>query len=497
MGSSDATSHLDNLSLTEAARLIRRKEISPVDLVDTALSRISDLNPALHAFISVYEEAREVAKAAEIMMVAGHDLGPLHGIPIALKDNVALKGLKTTAGSKILADWLPDTDATVASRLRAAGGIMLGKLNMHEFAWGGTSDNPHYGAVKNPWNPERFPAGSSGGSGAAVAARLCWGAIGTDTGGSIRLPSAINGIVGIRPTYGRVSNHGIIPLAWSMDTAGPMTRTVEDCALMFSAIAGHDPKDPTTANVPVQDYLSRLGLGVKGLRIGVVPDYFFHHLQPPVYDAVKAALKTFESLGAAINEISIENIHGNISAQLTIESCEPSTYHQRWLRERPNDYGDDVRTLLEVGEMLLATHYLQAQRYRSLLRQEFMEAFRQVDLFVCPTLPFTATRIGEMKVVIEDGKEEDMLSAIMQFTGVPSLTGLPSLAVPCGFDADGLPIGMQLIGRPFDEALLFRAGAAFQKATRFHRERPSDDSVQAKARPGKEATRHTSMALAE
>ena len=471
-GFRDQRDGLLDLSLADAARMVRTKEISPVDLTDAALKRIETLNPDLRAFISVYEQAREVAKGAEIMMMAGHNLGPLHGIPIGLKDNIALKGLTTTAGSKILADWLPDADATVAARLRSAGAILIGKTNMHEFAWGGTSDNPHYGAVRNPWNLDRFPAGSSGGSGAAVAARMCWGALGTDTGGSIRLPAAINGIVGIRPTYGRVSNNGIIPLAWSMDTAGPMARTVEDCALMFSCIAGHDPRDPTTAKVGVADCQAGLGRGVRGLRIGIVPDYFFHHLQRPVHDAVRSALDTYEQLGAHIVDVSIRNIHGNISAQLTIESCEPSTYHQRWLRERPDDYGDDVRTLLEVGEMLLATHYLQAQRYRSLLRQEFMEAFKVVDVFLCPTLPFTATPIGAMKVVIEDGTDEDMLSAIMQFTGVPSLTGLPSLAVPCGFDEEGLPIGMQLIGKPFDEATLFQAGAAFQDATGFHTRSP-------------------------
>jgi len=446
---SKSSQELLDLSLSEVAKKIANRDISPVELVDASLQRISQVNPKINAYITVYEQAREVAKAAEIMRAADHDLGPLHGIPLALKDNVAVKGLRTTAGSKVLANWLPDHDATVTARLRSAGAIFVGKLNMHEFAWGGTSANPHYGPVRNPWNLERFPAGSSGGSGAAVAARTCWGAIGTDTGGSIRLPSAVNGIVGIRPTYGRVSNHGIIPLAWSMDTAGPMTRTVEDCALMFSAIAGHDPRDSTTSQVPVQDYLAQMGKGVKGLRIGVVPDYFFHHLQKPVHDAVKSALATFEGMGAQIVDTEIENIHGNISAQLTIESCEPSTYHQRWLRERPADYGEDVRTLLEVGEMLLATHYLQAQRYRTLLRQEFMEAFRQVDIFICPTLPFTATKVGAMKVVIENGVEEDMLSAIMQFTGVPSLTGLPSLAVPCGFDEEGLPVGMQLIGPTF------------------------------------------------
>ncbi|MEO7115065.1 MAG: amidase [Caldimonas sp.] len=462
-----------DLSLAEAARRIKRREISPVELVDATLERIASVNPRLAAYITVFEEqARWVAQASETMIAAGHDLGPLHGVPIALKDNVAVRGQRTTAGSRILADWLPVEDATIASRLRRAGAIFAGKLNMHEFAWGGTSNNPHYGAVRNPWNTDRFAAGSSGGSGAAVAARACFGAIGTDTGGSIRLPSAICGIVGLRPTYGRVSNHGIIPLAWSMDTAGPMARTVEDCALMFGAIAGHDPHDPASAVAPVHDGLARLDEGVQGLRIGIVPGYFFSHLQPAVHAAVTAALKTLENAGAEVVEVDIRNIHGNISAQLTIESAEPSTYHQRWLRERPDDYGADVRTLLEVGEMLLATHYLQAQRYRTLLRNEFLEAFARVDVFLCPTLPFTATPVGAMKVVIENGVEEDMLSAIMQYTGVPSLTGLPALAVPCGFDPDGLPVGMQLIGRPFDEATLFRVGAAYQRLTQYHLESP-------------------------
>jgi aspartyl-tRNA(Asn)/glutamyl-tRNA(Gln) amidotransferase subunit A len=462
------------LTLAEAAELVARREASPVDLVDACLERIAATNDRLCAYISVFEsEAREVAKAAEAMIAAGHQLGPLHGIPLALKDNIAVAGLRTTAGSKILGDWVPAEDATVASRLKGAGAILIGKTNMHEFAWGGTSANPHYGFVRNPWDPERFPAGSSGGSGAAVAARMCFGALGTDTGGSIRLPSAINGITGIRPTIGRVSNYGVIPLAWSMDTVGPMTRTVEDCAVMFNAIAGHDPKDEASATVPVTDYTTDLERGVTGIRIGVVPGYFFHHLQPPVHEAVKAAVETLERLGATVADVEIDHIHGNISAQLTVESCEPSTYHQRWLRERPEDYGDDVRLLLELGELHLATHYLQAQRYRGLLRRQFLDAFKSVDVFICPTLPFTATPVGATTVVIDAGVEEDMLSAIMQYTGVPSLTGLPSLAVPCGFDDDGLPIGMQVIGRPFDEVTLFRVGAAFQSVTDFHRRSPT------------------------
>jgi aspartyl-tRNA(Asn)/glutamyl-tRNA(Gln) amidotransferase subunit A len=461
------------LSLAEAARLVTTGGISPVELVDACLARIDSVDGVLRAYIDVYHDsARRVAAAAETMIKAGHRLGPLHGIPVALKDNIGLAGLVTTAGSKVLADWRPSEDATVAQGLKSAGAVIIGKTNMHEFAWGGTSANPHYGSVRNPWDVERFPAGSSGGSGAAVAARTCFGALGTDTGGSVRLPAAVNGIVGLRPTIGRVSNFGVVPLAWSMDTVGPMTRTVQDCALMFSAIAGHDPRDPGSAHVPVVDYSADLRRGVDGLRIGIIPDYFFHHLQPPVYTAVMAALETLTGMGARIVDVEVEGIHGNISAQLTIEACEPSTYHQQWLRERPQDYGEDVRLLLEAGELHLATHYLQAQRYRAVLRARFLEAFKSVDVFVCPTLPFTATRVGETRVEISEGVPEDMLSAIMQFTGVPSLTGLPSLNVPCGFDDNGLPIGMQIISRPFDEATLFRVGAAFQGATDFHTRAP-------------------------
>ncbi|CAA2105834.1 amidase [Variovorax paradoxus] len=466
-------SELLELTLSQAARLVRERKVSPVELVGASLARIRQHDGVLKSFITVFEEqAMQVARAAELLSGAGHELGPLQGVPIALKDNIAVRGTRTTAGSKVLADWLPEVDATVATRLRQAGAVFIGKTNMHEFAWGGTSANPHYGAVCNPWDTDRFPAGSSGGSAVAVAARLCFGAIGTDTGGSIRLPSAVNGIVGLRPTYGRVSNHGVVPLAWSMDTVGPMTRTVEDCALMFGAIAGFDAKDAGSAQRATDDCLKDLADGCRQLRIGVVPGYFFEHLQTPVHDAVKEALATFVDLGAQLVDVDIRNIHGNISAQLTIESAEPSTYHQRTLRDRPQYYGDDVRTLLETGELLLATHYLQAQRYRALLRAEFLDAFRSVDVFVCPSLPFAATPLGETTVEIVPGQPEDMLSAIMQFTGVASLTGLPSLNVPCGFDPDGLPIGMQLIGRPFAEATLLRAGHAFQLATAFHRRAP-------------------------
>jgi len=468
-----AQSDLLTLTIAQAAPKLERGELSPVDLTDAMLQRIGAVNKQLNAYITVCDQqARDAAQAVERLIHAGYYLGPLTGIPIALKDNIYTRGIRTTAGAKILSDFVPDEDATVTARLRRAGAIIVGKTNMHEFAWGGTTDNPHYGTCRNPWNPERFPAGSSGGSGAAVAARTCLSALGTDTGGSIRLPSAVNGIVGIRPTIGRVSNYNVVPLAWTMDTVSPMTRTVEDCLTVFEVIAGYDPLDAHSAQVPLSDYRVEMGRGMRGLRIGLIRDYSLTHVQQAVGDAVRAALRTMERLGAQIEEIPMPSIHGNISAQLTIESCEPSTYHQEWLRTRPQDYGEDVRTLLEMGEMYLATHYLQAQRYRSVLRKEFLAGFSQVDVFVTPTLPFTATPCGATEVVIENDRKEDMLSAIMQFTGVPSLAGLPALSLPVGFDPDGMPVGMQVIGRPFDEGTLFRIGHAYQGETDWHTRTP-------------------------
>jgi aspartyl-tRNA(Asn)/glutamyl-tRNA(Gln) amidotransferase subunit A len=459
-------------TLTEAADLVAAGEVSPVELVERSLRRIEQI-AGTNAFISVdADDALAVARASEAMISAGHRIGPLHGVPVALKDNVAVRDKPTTAGSAILADHRPVEDATVTRRLRSAGAIIVGKTNMHEFAWGGTSANPHYGFVTNPWDTDRMPGGSSGGSGVAVATRACFGALGTDTGGSIRLPSALNGVTGLRPTIGRVSNAGVIPLAWSMDTVGPMARTAADCAAMFTALAGHDPADAGSADRAGEDYSRDLGTGLDGLRVGIIEGYSLHHVQPAVDKALRAALDVLVAGGARTSEVSIADIEGNISAQLTVEACEPSTYHQRWLRERPDDYGDDVRLLLEAGEMLPATQYLQAQRYRTLLRSQTLAALSRVDLLVCPTLPFTATPLGEVTVEIDPGRPEDMLSAIMQFTGLPSLTGLPAISVPCGFDDAGLPVGMQLIGRPFAESTLLRAAAGFQAGTGFHTAAP-------------------------
>src|SRR5436309_10813042 len=279
--------NLVNLTIREAAAQIERSALSPVELTDAMLQRIARVDKTLNAYITVCgEQAREVAQATEKMIGAGYHLGPLHGIPIAIKDNIYTRGVRTTAGSKILADFIPAEDATVTARLKRAGAVIIGKTNLHEFAWGGTTDNPHYGTCRNPWNPERFPAGSSGGSGAAVAARTCLGALGTDTGGSIRLPSSVNGIVGILPTIRLVSSHNVVPLARTMETASPQARTVEDRVLMFEVIAGHDPLDDHSAQVPVSDYRSELTRGVRGLCVGLIRDYSLAHVQPAVGDTI-------------------------------------------------------------------------------------------------------------------------------------------------------------------------------------------------------------------
>ena len=465
---------LTSLSLAEAGDRIAAGELSPVELVEATLSRIEEVDPQLNSYIHVSgEEALAAARAAEGAIAAGYHLGPLHGTPIALKDNVSVRGQVSTAGSKVLKDFVPDEDATIAARFRAAGAIFVGRLNMHELAYGVTTNNPHYGAARNPWDTGRTPGGSSGGSGAAVAARLCVGAIGTDTGCSIRLPAAFNGIAGIRPTIGRVSNAGITPLAWTLDTAGPMCRTVEDCGLMLGAIAGFDPADRQTATVPVPDYRAELARGLEGVRIALFEDFSLTGLQAGVESAITAAIAQLEAGGAQIREIPMENLEPSISALMTVDVAEPAAYHGAWLREQPEDYGDDVRALLEAGELYLATHYIQAQRYRTLLRDQFDDVLRDVDAILTPTVPFTAPEVGAVEVTLESGETLDIISAVMRYNALPPLVGLPALSVPCGFADDGLPVGMQLIGRAFDEGTLFRIGHAYERATDWHQRAPS------------------------
>lgn len=462
-----------DLTLAQAARAVAAKDVSPVELVDAALDRIEQIDE-LNAYISIFaDEARALAREQADRVARGDIDGRLFGVPVSIKDNIGWAGHITAAGSRILAGWKAPEDSTVVRRLKAAGANILGTTNMHEFAWGGTSENPHYGTVRNPWNLGRTPAGSSGGSGVAVATRSCYASLGTDTGGSIRLPAAVNGLVGVRPTFGRVSNAGVVPLAWSLDATGPLTRTVEDAALVLSELAGHDPRDPGSIDAAAEDYTDGLDKGVRGLRVGVVADSAFKDVQEEVAESFEAALNQLRALGAVVREVRVPSIDGAWTALMNIHTAEPSAFHQGWLRERPNEYGDDVRANLIAGELLPATQYIQAQRFRRLLRDEFLGVLREVDVIVSPTIPYAATVVGAGEVEIRPGHVVPLVPAIIQFAGLAPVTGLPAVTVPCGIDGNGVPLGLQFLGRPMGEKTLLRAGAAFESSTDFHARKPA------------------------
>lgn len=455
-------------TIATVAGLIERRELSPVDVTRAALENIEGENGALHAFISVDgDRALLAAREAERVIAGGGYRGALHGIPLGVKDNIAMEGLPTTAGSRILADNMAPEDAPVVRALKRAGAIVVGKTNLHEFAWGGTSDNPHYGTVRNPWDTSRFPGGSSGGSAAAVAARLCFGALGTDTDGSVRVPAAFNGVVGLRPSIGVVSNDGVVPLAWTMDTVGPLCRTARDCALLLAAMIDGAPggADPAAR-------AARWREDATGIRIGIDDAYCFDDLQPEVETALRAAVSTFQELGARIVPVDLGDITGNVAAEMTVVSSEASTYHQRWLRERAADYGDDVRIQLELGELLLATQYVQAQRYRTLLQRSLRRSLEQADVILSPTVGFVAIPAGATHVALGSARAVHAMSAVMRYTGLASLTGFPAISVPCGFSEDGLPIGLQLLGRPLAEHALLELGNAYQMRTDWHLRAP-------------------------
>lgn len=458
------------LTIKEASNLIQARELSPVELVEGVLERIERLNPRLNAYITVMgEEALRSARRAEMELARGRFRGPLHGIPVSLKDIFATKGVRTTVGSKILADWVPDHDATVTARLRRAGAIIIGKTNLHEFAAGATN-NIHYGPARNPWNPEHIPGGSSGGSGAAVAASMGLGSMGTDTGGSVRLPACLCGIVGLKPTYGRVSRFGIFPLSWSLDHAGPLTRTVEDCALMLQAIAGYDPKNPSSANRPVDDYTKGLERGIKGIRVGVPREFFFEEAEEEVASLARKALQVLEELGASLVEVSIPSVVHAPALGSVISWSESASIHEEWIRSRPQDYDPDVLRRFTTGSLFLATHYHKAQRIRTLLQREFQQALEQVDVIVTPTAPVTAPKVGERTVEIK-GRRVAVLGLMARLTRPYNLAGLPAVTIPCGFSA-GLPVGLQIGGRAFDEATVLRVAYAYQQAAGWHLKRP-------------------------
>jgi aspartyl-tRNA(Asn)/glutamyl-tRNA(Gln) amidotransferase subunit A len=463
------TNDLCYLMRTEAAAGLRRRDFSPVELTKACLARIEAIDGKLHSFITLTaDRALKQVREVEQELRSGKDRGPLHGIPIALKDLYMTKGIRTTCHSAVLEHWIPDHDATAVVKLQEAGTILLGKLGMHEFAFGGPSVDAPFPAVKNPWNTAHIPGGSSSGSGAALAAGLCYGALGSDTGGSIRTPSSHCGIVGIKPTYGRVSRYGVVPLSWSLDHAGPMARSVEDCAILLQAIAGYDPRDPASANVAVPDFRARLRDDIKGLRVGVPRANWFDEnkgIDPETEAVFDNALKTLESLGAVIVEIDGKAFSIARKANQTILVCEAYAYHENTLQATPMNFGSSVRRRMLEGAFLSAADYITAQRARSILNQQIRANFSRVDVFATPSAPRPPEAFESM-----DPNEQNLRP---NFTNPFNLTGLPSISVPCGFTSGGLPVGLQVIAQPFEEATCFRVAYAYEQATEWHNKRPT------------------------
>ena len=454
------------------SRLIQRKEISPVEVIEAHLARIEATEPVLNSFITLLpEEARAAARRAEEDIQAGNYKGPLHGIPVGLKDLYNTGGVRTTSGSRIFDNFIPERDCTVAARFREAGAILLGKLNMHQFAYGPTGENPDYGHMHNPWNPELVTGGSSGGSGSAAAAGQCTITMGSDTGGSIRIPASLCGIVGLKPTYGLVSRYGLTPLSWSLDHPGPMVRTVEDAALTLNAIAGYDPNDVASARVDIPDYTSALNNDVRGLRIGLPKEYFEAPLDPQVAQSVHDAIAVLESMGAVVTQVSLPMFQDSQAISTAILMAEASAVHRDLLAREGEKLYPPIRLRLEAGLFISAADYLRAQQGRALFDRQARQLLDQVDLLAGPTEPVTAPRLLAERVQV--GEEEmGTTAALTQYTRPYNITGFPAISIPCGFSDTGMPIGLQLAGRPFDELTVLRAAHAYEQATDWHQRRP-------------------------
>ncbi len=465
-----AADELVYLTLREAADGLRRRDFSAVELTDAVLARTEAVEPRVHAYITLLaDQARAAAAVAAREIDAGRYRGPLHGIPVGLKDNFYTAGVRTTAGAKVLADFVPAEDATVVARLRVAGAVITGKLNLHELAIGSTTTNPHYGATHNPWRLDHIPGGSSGGSGAALAAGMCFAATGTYTRGSIRNPAAHCGVVGFKPTYVRVSIAGVVPLSWSMDHAGPLARTVEDVALVMNVIAGFDPRDATTVDVPVPDFTSALGQPIRGLRLGVVRNWFFDALDPEVRAALEAAVGVFRALGATVEDVELPSLAPTHEVFEVITRPEAASWQHELLTTRPDDYGADVRMNLELGELILAVDYVRALQLRRTIAEEQYALLRRCDALLAPTRAAPASPIGAASTLIE-GREIPI--GRQGLTAPFNLSGVPAISVPCGFSAAGLPIGMQIAGRAWDEVTVLRIAHAYEQATDWHARRP-------------------------
>jgi aspartyl-tRNA(Asn)/glutamyl-tRNA(Gln) amidotransferase subunit A len=455
------------------ADLVRRQELTAVAVTQSALDRIALLNPTLRAFITVtHDQALAAAEQVDKRIARGEgEKLALAGVPLAIKDSFWTKGVPTTGGTKVLGGFVPTEDATAVARLKAAGCVLVGKSLMHEMAYGFTSRNPHYGDCRNPWDTSRIPGGSSGGNAVALATGMALAAVGGDTGGSNRQPAALCGVVGVKVTYGRVSRHGGIPLSWSMDTVGPMTRTVGDAAVVLQAMAGHDPKDPTTRGGLVPDYVTALEGGLKGLKLGVPHNEFLSMMEADVGAAIQDALGVLKEHGAILVDVRFPPLAPVVGAHRAIIFSEAAAAHEELIRTRAADLSDEVRPLLQAGLFLTATQYLAAQQVRRNTIAAYRELWRSFDVLITPTSPIGAPLIGETTAKLAE-QDIPLVRAFLDLTLPFNLTGQPAVSVPCGFTRSGLPIGMQLVGRPFDEATLFRAAAAYEAATLWHSRKP-------------------------
>ncbi len=479
------------LTIKEASELIKKKELSPVELTQSVLDRIKDKDEHLNTYVTVLEDKSvESAKKAEEEITSGNYLGPLHGIPLGLKDIFVTKNITTTCGSKMLENFVPPYDATVTEKLQNSGAVFLGKNNMDEFAMGSSTETSYFGPTKNPWDLNRVPGGSSGGSAAATAASLCLGSVGTDTGGSIRQPAALCGVVGMKPTYGRVSRFGMIAFASSLDQAGPLTKTVEDTAIILNAIAGADPRDSTCLDLPVPDYTKSLKDDLKGLKVGIPKEYFVEGMEKDIEAGSRKAISVMENLGAEIVEISLPHTEYAVLTYYIIAPSEASSNLARYdgvkygyraegaeslrdmyFKSRAEGFGDEVKRRIMLGTYALSSgyydaYYLKAQKVRTLIKNDFDEAFKKVDVIVAPTSPEVAFKIGE--------KTQDPIKMYLSdvLTIPCNIAGLPGISIPCGFSSEGLPIGIQVIGKAFDEETVIHVAHAYESNTDWGEKRP-------------------------
>ena len=448
--------------ITEIAERVAEGQLAPLQVVEAVLKRIQQVDPLLNTYICVSSTARQEASEAQTVLAAGDRVGLLHGVPISVKDIILCKKMPTTAGSKVLGEGLAGGDATVVKRLRKAGAILIGKNNLHEFAFGVTNENVHFGAARNPWNRDRIPGGSSGGSAAAVAAGLCCGSIGTDTRGSIRIPSACCGATGLKPTRGLVPTRGVIPLSWTLDHVGPITRSVRDTARLLQVLAGRRN----------QYYLADLEKPIDSLRIGVC-DYYIHNLDPEIEAVVECAIERFEEAGVCVQNIAVDYLEEALEASDIISRAEAVAYHDRCLREQPESYGSALRERLETGYSVTGVEYVKAQQLRRRMVREFKRVFGKVDCLVGAVLPALPPAVGQDFVEIR-GQKEPIVPSFVRLNAPQNVGGVPALVLPAGFSQSGLPIGLQLIGGHHQESLLFQLGAHFQRVSEWHLRHPPD-----------------------